>query len=152
MERIERSVDVEVPVEAAYHQWSQFEEFPRFMVGVESVKRLDPHRLHWVARIGEQRKEWIARITQMIPPQCIAWRTEGSNVNAGRVTFYPVEPHRTRIMVYLEYEPAGVLEAIGDQLGLVSRRVEVDLLSFKDFIEARAREGGERVSSLKLSL
>jgi uncharacterized membrane protein len=143
MEHIEHSVEVEVPVEAAYHQWTQFEEFPRFMAGVESVTRLDAHRFHWVARIGEQRKEWIARITEMVPFQRIAWCSEGGEVHAGFVTFHPMGPDRTRVVVWLEYAPAGVVEAIGDQLGLVSRRVEVDLLSFKDFIEARHREENE---------
>lgn len=147
MERLERSVEVEVPAETAYHQWTRWEEFPRFMAGVESVERLDGHRLHWVARIGEQRKEWIARITEMVPHQRIAWCSEAGEVNAGFVTFHPVGPHRTRIVVWLEYEPAGIVEVIGDQFGLVSRRVEVDLLSFKDFIEARAHEAGEAGNS-----
>jgi uncharacterized membrane protein len=143
METIERSVDVEVPVEIAYHQWTQFEEFPRFMVGVESVTRLDPQRFHWVARIGGRRKEWIARITEMIPPERIAWCSEGGEVNTGFVTFHSLEPHKTRVAVWLEYEPEGVMDTIGDQLGLLSRRIEVDLLCFKDFVEARYREAGE---------
>jgi uncharacterized membrane protein len=141
MESLERSVEVEVPVEVAYHQWTQFEELPRFMVGVESVKRLDSQRLHWVARIGEQRKEWIARITEMIPNQRIAWRSEGGERHAGFVAFHPLDPHKTRLVVWLEYEPGGVVATIGNQLGLVSRRIESDLLCFKDFVEARHRAG-----------
>jgi uncharacterized membrane protein len=143
MESVQRSIEVEVPVETAYQQWTQFEEFPRFMAGVESVRWLDPHRLHWVARIGEQRKQWIARLTEMIPRQRIAWRSEGGQVHVGFVSFHPLGPRRARIVVRIEYEPQGVVEAIADQLGLVSRRLETDLLCFNDFIEARYGEAGE---------
>jgi uncharacterized membrane protein len=131
----------------AYCHWMEFEEFPRFMAGVESVKRLDSHLFHWVVRIGEQRREWIARITDILPHQRIAWRSEAGEVHAGVVTFHLLAPCRTRIVVRLEYEPEGVVEAIGDQLGLVSRRVETDLRCFKDFIEARPREGREPCST-----
>jgi uncharacterized membrane protein len=67
MAEITKSIDVDVPVNTAYNQWTQFEEFPRFMEGVEEVTQLDDTRLHWVANVGGQRKEWYARITEQIP-------------------------------------------------------------------------------------
>jgi hypothetical protein len=42
---IERTIEVQVPIETAYNQWTQFEEFPRFMEGVEEVRQLDDRRL-----------------------------------------------------------------------------------------------------------
>jgi uncharacterized membrane protein len=142
METIEKTIDIDVPVRTAYNQWTQFEEFPRFMEGVESVKQLDDTRLHWVANVGGERKEWEARITEQIPDQRIAWRSEGGEYTSGVVSFQPLEPNRTRVTVRLNYEPEGVTEKIGDMLGVVSRRVEGDLERFKDFIEARGRETG----------
>jgi len=142
METIEKSIDINVPVRTAYNQWTQFEEFPRFMEGVESVKQLDDVRLRWVANVGGERKEWDARISEQIPDQRIAWRSEGGEYTSGAVSFQPLEPNRTRVTVHLNYEPKGVTEKVGDMLGVVSRRVEGDLERFKDFIEARGHETG----------
>ena len=142
METVEKAIDVNVPVRTAYNQWTQFEEFPRFMEGVESVKQLDDTRLHWVANVGGERKEWQAKITEQIPDQRIAWRSEGGEFTAGTVSFQPLGSDRTRVTVRLHYEPHGFTEKIGDMLGVVSRRVEGDLERFKDFIEARGQETG----------
>src|SRR5262245_58944984 len=108
METIERSIDLEVPVQMAYHQWTRFEQFPRFMEGVEEVKRLDAKRLHWVANIGGKRKEWEAVITEDRPNERIAWRSEGGEFNNGLISFQPLAPDRTRVTVQLQYEPKGL--------------------------------------------
>jgi len=140
METVEKTIDV--PVRTAYNQWTQFEEFPRFMEGVESVRQLDDTRLHWVANVGGERKEWEAWITEQIPDQRIAWRSEGGEYTSRAVSFQAIEPNRTRLTLHLNYEPKGVTEKIGDMLGVVSCRVEGDLERFKDFIEARGQETG----------
>jgi uncharacterized membrane protein len=142
MATIERHIDVDVPVRAAYNQWTQFEEFPRFMEGVLEVRQLDDRRLHWRARIGGQEKTWDAEITEQVPDDRIAWRARSGAANAGVVTFHRLGDSRTRIMLQLDYEPEGVVEAVGDAVGVVSTRVQGDLARFKDFIETRGRETG----------
>ena len=142
METITKSIDVNVPVRTAYNQWTQFEEFPRFMEGVEEVKQIDDTRLHWVANIGGKRKEWYAKITEQVPDQRIAWRDEGGAKNSGVVVFHPIDQNKTRITVRVDYEPEGMTEKTGDMIGVVSRRVEGDLERFRDFIEERGRETG----------
>jgi len=142
METIEKSMDINVPVRTAYNQWTQFEEFPRFMEGVESVKQLDDTTLHWVANVGGERKEWKARITEQVPDHHIAWRSEGGEFTSGVVSFQPLSPDKARVTVRLSYEPKGVTEKLGDMLGMVSRRVEGDLQRFKDFIESKGHETG----------
>jgi len=142
METIEKSMDINVPVRTAYNQWTQFEEFPRFMEGVESVKQLDDTTLHWVANIGGERKEWKARITEQAPDQHIAWRSEGGEFTSGVVSFQPLSPDKARVTVRLSYEPKGMTEKLGDMLGMVSRRVEGDLQRFKNFIESKGHETG----------
>lgn len=142
METIEKHVDIDVPVRTAYNQWTQFEEFPRFMEGVESVRQLDDTRLHWVANVGGERKEWDARITEQIPDQRIAWHSEGGEYTSGMVSFQPVASNRTRVTVQLNYAPQGITEKLGDMLGVVSHRVEGDLERFKSFIETRGHETG----------
>jgi uncharacterized membrane protein len=142
MATIEKSIDVDVPVRAAYNQWTQFEEFPRFMEGVQEVKQLDDKRLLWRASIGGKEKVWEAEITEQIPDNRIAWRSRGGAHNAGVVTFHRLGDDRTRIMLQLEYEPEGVVENVGDAVGVVSARVTGDLERFKEFIESRGRETG----------
>jgi uncharacterized protein (TIGR02271 family) len=143
METIERPIDLDVPVQTAYQQWTRFEEFPRFMEGVEAVRRLDAKRLHWVANVGGTRKEWDAQITEDVPNERMAWRSEAGEFTAGVVTFQPLAAERTRMTVRFEYEPHGVKETLGDWLGLVSRRVEGDLERFKSFVEAGGRGAAE---------
>ena len=142
METIEKSIDIDVPVRTAYNQWTQFEEFPHFMEGVESVKQLDDTTLQWVANVGGERKEWRARITEQVPDHHISWRSEGGEFTSGMVSFEALGPNKTRVTVRLNYEPKGVTEKIGDMLGMFSRRVQGDLERFKDFIESKGHETG----------
>jgi uncharacterized membrane protein len=142
MAKIEKSIDVEVPVRVAYNQWTQFEEFPRFMEGVEEIRQLDDRRLYWRANIGGKVKEWEAEITEQRPDERIAWRSRTGASNAGVVTFHRLSDNRTRIMLQVEYDPEGAVENVGDALGVVSRRIEGDLERFKEFIESRGRETG----------
>ena len=142
MPTVEKHIDVNVPVKTAYNQWTQFEEFPRFMEGVEEVQQLDDTRLHWVAKVAGVQKEWDARIVEQTPDQRVAWRSEAGEDNAGVVTFHKLEDDKTRVMLQLDYEPQGVVESIGSAVGVVSRRIEGDLGRFKEFIEARGTETG----------
>jgi uncharacterized membrane protein len=142
MSTIEQSIEVNVPVSTAYNQWTQFEEFPRFMEGVEKIIQLDDTRLHWVVEIGGQTREYDATITEQTPDQRIAWRADGEATNAGVVTFHRISDGTTRIMLQLEYEPDGLVEKAGDLIGIVKGRVKGDLERFKDYIESRGTETG----------
>jgi uncharacterized membrane protein len=142
MERISKSIEVDCPVRTVYNQWTQFEEFPRFMEGVKRVTQLDDKRLHWEAEIAGRDKEWDARITEQVPDQRIAWQSESGEQTSGMVTFQPAGANRTRVNLELSYDPKGFVESTGDAVGLVSRRVENDLEHFKDFIENRGHETG----------
>jgi uncharacterized membrane protein len=143
MERIEKTIEVHQPVRTVYNQWTQFEEFPRFMAGVKEVKQLDDSHVHWHAEIWGKDKEWDAEITEQVPDQCIAWRsTSGDAPNAGMVRFDPVASDRTRVRLTMEYEPQGALENAGDALGILSKRVQATVEDFKKFIESRGVETG----------
>ena len=139
---VEETIEVEVPLSTAYNQWTQFEEFPRFMDGVESVQQLDDRRLHWVAKIAGRREEWDAEITAQTPDEGVAWvATEGKG-NNGVVRFDPVAEDRTRVTVRMDWEPEGVVEKAGAAMGLDDRQVSADLERFKEMIEARGVETG----------
>ena len=142
MSTIEKSIEVNVPVRTAYNQWTQFEEFPRFMEGVKEVTQLDDTRLHWKAEIAGKEKEWDAEIIEQTPDQRIAWTSRGGAINGGVVTFHRLSDARSKVMLQLEYDPQGVVENVGDALGVVSLRVQGDLERFKEFIETRGGETG----------
>jgi uncharacterized membrane protein len=145
MSRIQQSIDVHVPVRVAYDQWTQFEEFPRFMDGVEQVRQLDDAHLHWVATIGGKRQEWDAEIVGQTPDQLVSWRSTSGAPNAGAVSFRQLDPESTRVTLTMEVEPQGAVEKVGDALGVTDRAVRGDLERFKDYIESRgAPTGGWR--------
>jgi uncharacterized membrane protein len=140
MESIEKTIEVEAPVNKVYNQWTQFEKFPEFMEGVEEVRQLDERHLHWVAEMGGKKKEWDAEIYEQVPDQRIAWRSTTGTRNAGKVDFLPKEPNRTRVTLKMDYEPEGALEHAVDALDVVSRQVEGNLERFKEFIQSSAKE------------
>jgi uncharacterized membrane protein len=125
-----------------YNQWTQFEEFPRFMEGVEEVKQLDDKRLRWRAEIAGKVLEWDAEIFEQIPDKRVAWRSKTGALNTGMVNFESLGPNRTKIWLKLNYKPEGAMEKIGSAIGIISQRVEGDLERFKEFIESRGSETG----------
>jgi len=143
MAHIEKSVDVKVPLSTAYNQWTQFEEFPRFMEGVHSVTQVDDRHLHWKAEIGGHEKEWDAEIKEQVPDQKIIWSSIDGTENAGIVSFAPAEGGAaTTVTLKMSYDPQGFMENLGDGLGFMSRRVEGDLKRFREFIEERGAATG----------
>lgn len=137
---IEKSIKLNVPVRTAYNQWTQFEEFPKFMEGVKEVKQLDDKRLHWKASIAGKEEEWNAEITEQIPDESVAWASRGGAMNAGVVTFHRLSDATSKMMLQVEYDPKGFVEKAGDAMGLVTQRVAGDLERFKTYIESRGRE------------
>jgi uncharacterized membrane protein len=151
MSTIEQSIDVDVPVRTAYDQWTQFEEFPKFMEGVEEIRQVDDTHLHWRTKIAGKVKEFDAVITEQTPDQRIAWTSEDGPEHAGVVTFHRLGEGQTRVMVQMDYEPEGAAEKVGDALGLVKRRVKGDLERFKELIEGRGTETGAWRGEVKQS-
>ena len=137
----ETSIVVKARLEEVYNQWTQFEEFPRFMEGVEEVRQLDDKTQFWRAKMGGAVKEWDADIVDQTPNRRIAWKSRAGARNAGAVLFAPTDDG-TLVTLKLVYEPEGATETVGDALGVVRHKVEEALRSFKDFIEERQRATG----------
>jgi uncharacterized membrane protein len=143
MPRFEDTIEVDVPVSTAYAQWTQFEKFPQFMEGVESVVQVDDKTLTWTADVAGQRKEWTAEITDQTPDKRIAWKSTSGADNAGAVMFESAPEGKTRITLKVDADPEGIVETVGANLGFLERRVKGDLERFKEFIESRERPTGE---------
>lgn len=139
---IEESIEVNAPVSATYNQWTQFEDFPKFMKDVCEVRQLDDTHLHWRAEIAGKEEEWDAEITEQIPDQRIAWRSTSGAEHTGVVTFHKISDSTTRIMVQIDYSPKGFMEGLGDALEAVKMQVRGDLQRFKEFLETRGSETG----------
>lgn len=144
MSQIEESIEVAVPVTTAYNQWTQFEEFPNFMEGVERVKQINPTLTHWTVKTAGVEREFDAEITEQIPDERVAWTTVSGDVHqAGVVTFHRLDDDHTKVMLQLDHDPKGVTDTVGDKLGVVRHQAKGDLKRFKAFIETRGEATGE---------
>jgi len=144
MSTVTESVDVAVPVRAAYDQWTQFEEFPRFMEGVTSIKQVSDTMTHWSTEVAGVKREFDARITEQLPDERVAWTSVDGAKQAGVVTFHRLDAANTRVTVQMDFEPEGLVETAGDKLGVVDRRVKGDMKRFKEFMESR---GGDETGA-----
>jgi uncharacterized membrane protein len=142
VETIKETIEVNVPVSTAYNQWTQFEEFPKFMDGAASVTQIDDTHVRWVAEVNGERREWQAEIVDQVPDQRVAWRATDGNGPNGLVTFEPLGPDSTLVTVEMAYEPDGFKEQLGAIVGLDSRQVEEDLKRFKQLVETMGAETG----------
>jgi uncharacterized membrane protein len=139
---VQESVEVDVPVSTAYNQWTQFEDFPKFMASVIEVRQQGDTHLHWKANVAGKVKEWDAEITEQIPDQRIAWRSTGGPRNSGVVTFHRLSDSRTKVTLQMEYQPETTGEKIADSLGGVKLTAKGNMQRFKDLIEGRGVETG----------
>ena len=142
MAEVTETIEVGVPISTAYNQWTQFEEFPAFMEGVQSVTQTTDRMLHWVVEVGGKTQQWDAEIVDQVPDQRIAWRAVGGKGNAGVVVFEPIDVSNTRMTVSMDWQPEGVTENIGAALGFDNRQVRSDMERFKELIENRGFETG----------
>jgi uncharacterized membrane protein len=140
--RVEKRILVNVPVSTAYNQWTQFEDFPHFMGGVKSVTQLSDDRLEWVAEIAGVKRKWEAKILEQIPDRKVAWAATEGATNAGSVEFEDVGGGQTSVKLFIDYEPEGIVEKVGDKLNVVERQAESDLQKFKEFIEDEGYASG----------
>jgi uncharacterized membrane protein len=134
---VTESVDVDVPVRTAYNQWTQFEEFPRFMDGVQEIHQLDATHTHWKTEVAGVKREFDAEITEQLPDERVAWKSTEGSQQAGVVTFHRLDDTHTRVTVQMDFDPQGMVEKAGAALGAVDHRVKGDLRRFKDYIEGR---------------
>lgn len=142
MTSAQKSVEMNCYVTDAYNQWTQFEDFPKFMAGVEEIRQLDDRHLHWKVKIDGVEREFDTEITEQLPDERIAWRSTTGPTQAGVVTFHKIDDSTTRVMLQLDMEPEGITEKAGDKLGFVERQVSKDLENFKKLIESRGQPTG----------
>lgn len=144
MSTITETIDVDVDVTTAYDQWTQFEDFPQFMEGVERIDQRDDTHLHWVIKVGPVTREFDATVTEQHPDERVAWRSDDGPEHAGVVTFHRLGDASTRVTVQMDVDPEGFVEQVADKSGILERRTQGDLRNFKKFIESR---GGQETGA-----
>jgi uncharacterized membrane protein len=142
MASVTESVDVDVDVSTAYNQWTQFESFPEFMGGVESITQVDDTHTHWKTSIDGVTREFDTEITEQHPDERVAWKSTDGTSHAGVVTFHRLDEQKTRVTAQIDWEPEGLVEKAGAAVGVDDRQVKADLARFKEFIEQRGGETG----------
>ena len=149
MERIEKTFDIDCPVHTVYNQWTQFEEFPRFMEGVKETRQLDDTHVHWKVSIAGKEKEFDTEIVEQVPDECIAWRSVSGAQNAGMVRFEPLNKERTRVELTMEYEPQTFAEKAADAVGIGAEHDAADRAGDEAHAECRERQHQAHISALR---
>lgn len=142
MSTVTEAVDVRVPLRVAYDLWTRFESFPRFMVGVKEVRRIDPAHTHWVLDIAGRRHEFDATITEQHPDKRVAWHSDAEPTHSGVITFHRLDDTHTRVIAQMDIDPDGFVENVADKLGVLTHRIRSDLKKFKECVEAGGTEPG----------
>ena len=136
-------IHIGVPVDVAYNQWTQFQEFSSFMKGVESVDQTDEVETNWKVKVFKSRRSWTAKVTEQIPDRRIAWTTEGAKgTTKGVVTFHPLADDLTQVLLVIEYYPKGLFEKTGNIWRAGGRRARLDLKHFRRFVMMSGEETG----------
>ncbi|MEV6209132.1 SRPBCC family protein [Kitasatospora sp. NPDC051914] len=143
MSKVQETIDVDVPVSTAYNQWTQFEDFPLFMDGVEEITQIDDRHNHWKTKIAGVSREFDTEIVDQVPDDHVSWRTTTGEVKqTGMVSFQPIDAHHTRVVMSMDFQPEGLAEKAADMMNMLDRQVKGDLKRFKHFIEKRGTETG----------
>ncbi len=139
---IQCSVDVAVPIEVAYAQWTQFEDFPEFMHRVEQIEQKDDDTVVWHENVWGIRRSWESQIVEQVPDERIVWRSDDRGGHSGVVTFHELSDRLTRVELNVDLQPEGMFEKLASGLRFHRRAVKTDLQRYKAFVEMRNEETG----------
>ena len=143
MAQVLQTIDIDVPVNISYNQWTQFEEFPKFLSVVDSIAQQDDKHNHWVVSVAGNKREFDTVISEQLPDDRIAWTSTGGDVDhAGVVTFHRLSDTSSRVAVQIDWEPKGLVEKTGAALDIPDRAVKHELDNFKKYIEGQGIADG----------
>jgi uncharacterized membrane protein len=139
---VQQSVDVAVPIETAYNQWTQFEDWPEYMHRVTRVTQDDECTVKFATKIWGKTKEFEAKIETQRPDERIKWKVAQGISHTGVVTFHELAPRLTRIELTFDVAPGSLIEKAARGMRHVKRAARADLHRFKAFIEMSELETG----------
>ncbi|GAA5206849.1 SRPBCC family protein [Streptomyces thinghirensis] len=128
---IMETVDIGVPLRTVYDHWTQLQDFSGFTKGVRSVSTNDEVTSDWNVKVGPSSRSWKATVQEQVPDERIVWTSEGAKGSTrGAVTFHELAPRLTRVVLVVEYYPAGFFEKTGNLWRAQGRRLRLDLKHF----------------------
>lgn len=139
---IQQSVDIGLPLETVYNQFTQFEEWPTFMHRITRVTQEDDCSVGFAVKIWGKTKEFKAEIATQRPDEVVKWRVSEGLTHAGVVSFHELGPRLTRVLMGFDLEPGGMLEKAARGMRFVKRAARADLHRFKAFVEMQEQESG----------
>jgi uncharacterized membrane protein len=140
---VQQATDVAAPIDIVYNQFTQFEDYPKFMHRVESVSQEDEAHVTFRSKQWGINRQWRAEITDQRPDERIAWRSESGVNLTGVATFHELAPRLTRIEVNVDFDPEGFFEKVGRGMRFAKRSIRADLHRFKAYVEMQEEESGE---------
>ncbi|MTE17544.1 cyclase [Nocardia sp. CT2-14] len=136
---IVEQIDIGVPIDLAYDQWTQFADFPKFTKKLEQVEQVSDEKLTWTGKVFWSRRTWESTIIEQVPFERIVWRSKGAKGYIdGAVTFHEITPDLTRILVVLEYHPRGAFEKTANIWRAAGRRCRLELKHFQRHVMTEA--------------
>ncbi len=139
---IQQSIDIGLPLETVYNQWTQFEEWPNFMHRVTRVTQEDDATVSFVTKIWGKSKKFKAGIETQQPDERIKWSVSEGIEHTGVVTFHELGPNLTRVMLSFDVDPGGMIEKLARGARHIKRAARGDMHRFKAFIEMQGQESG----------
>lgn len=149
MARIQQSIEIGVPVRAAYQQLLRFEDYPRFLQEVDVVRRQDANHLHWSVNLSYRTLEWDAEITEQQPDRCIAWHSGNGPITDERIELQPLGPSKSRVTLTIDCDPLQLVPAQDGNADLkVEERMRADLERFRIYVETNGAEASTVVRQM----
>src|SRR4051794_22698358 len=139
---IQQAVDVAAPIDIVYDQFTQFEDWPKFMHRVESVEQKDDATVVFNEKIWIIRRRWEAEIVEQRPDERIVWESVSGMQHVGVVTFHELAERLTRVELNIDIDPSGPMEKIARGARFAKRAARADLKRFKAFVEMHEDETG----------
>jgi uncharacterized membrane protein len=139
---IQQAVDVAAPIDIVYDQWTQFEDYPKFMHRVQRVEQRDDATVAFHAKVWGINRMWEAEIVEQRPDERIVFKSVNGVQLTGVVTFHDLAERLTRIELNVDVDPSGPVEKIARGTRFIKRAARGDLKRFKAYVEMHEDETG----------
>ena len=137
MKRVERTKTIQAPLRRVYDQATQFEQYPRILVGVKSVRHLDDTHLIWQTQLWGRKAKSQADILEQIPDEKIVWECQGHRAHKVTLLFKEVNAHSATVSLVLEHWPKGFWQHLLANCGVISSFATASMNRFARFVEKR---------------
>lgn len=146
MSHIEHRVRIAASIDEVFGAFTRYAEFPNFMKSVDLVRRDEqqPDLMYWHLSVATVPRIVATRVGIDRAARRVEWRGEEGMDNSGTVSLRSVDGGSTELSLVADFEPEGFLESVGDELGVISRRIEADLASFAAYVESAGEQAQGR--------